>query len=311
MSAQLTEARANRLKKLAAAGSISLAVLLTLIKSVGVFYTGSLAVLSSMIDSLADLFASSVTFWAVRISAQPADPRHRYGHGKAEALSALLQAAFIIGSGLFVMYDAVSRLQNPQPLPKTALGIIVMGISLLLTLGLIAFQTYVAKRTRSQAISADAAHYTVDVITNLSIILTLVVIKLTGLVWFDTLIAFAVSAYLLLNAYHLAQNAIALLMDKELSDEIRENITKIALSCNHIRGLHDLRTHDLGSGYMIEMHLELDGNLDLTTAHQYADDVETELLKAYPGAQIIIHQDPSGLHENRLDDQINGSCELR
>lgn len=310
MSAPLTEQQAGRLKRLAAFGSIGLAVLLTLIKTAGVIYSGSLAVLSSMIDSLADLFASSVTFLAIHISTQPADPRHRYGHGKAEALSALLQSAFITGSALFVMYDGIRRFLNPQPLPQTGFAIFIMSVSLALTLVLISFQRYVAARTHSQAIRADAAHYTVDIFTNAAIILTLIFVKLFRIDWFDTMAAFIISAYLLYNAYGIAKDAVALLMDKELSDEIRENIAKIVLSCSHIRGLHDLRTHDLGGSYMIELHLELDGRLDLSTAHRYTCNVETELKRAYPGAQIIIHQDPAGCHEDRLDDEINGSCKL-
>ncbi len=305
MSAPLTEQQASRLKKLAALGSISLAVTLILIKTAGVVLSGSLSVLSSMIDSLADLFASSVTFLAVRVSGQPADPHHRYGHGKAEALSALIQSAFIMGSGLFIMYDGIRRFFNPQPLAQTGLGIVIMLISLILTLALISFQNYVANRTHSQAIRADAAHYNVDVLTNISIIITLIVVKWFGLDWFDTLTAFIVSAYLLVNAYKLAKEATSMLMDKELGDDIREQIAKIVLSCDHIQGLHDLRTRDLGGAYMIELHLELDGRLDLTTAHQYTDNVETELKKNFPNAQIIIHQDPAGLTEDRLDDKIN------
>lgn len=306
----LTPQKSNKLKNAAALGSVSLAVLLTIIKTIGVIYTGSLAVLSSMIDSLADLFASSITFIAVRFSSQPADCQHRYGHGKAEALSALIQSAFIAGSGIFVMYDGINRFINPRPLIETGIGIGVMLISLVLTIILIIFQKYVAARTHSQAISADSTHYTVDVVTNISIILTLFIVKTFDVSWFDTLTALIVSAYLLINAYRLAQNAVALLMDKELDADIRENIQKIVLSSAHVRGMHDLRTHDLGTGYMFEFHLELDGQLTLDVAHQYTDEVEKALQRVYPDAQMIIHQDPAGLHENRLDHRLHGHCSL-
>lgn len=306
----LTTEQANRLKKLAATGSVALAITLTIIKSFGVLFTGSLSVLSSMIDSLADLFASSITYVAIKFSSSPADCNHRYGHGKAEALSALVQSAFVAGSGIFVMYDGINRFINPRPLMQADTGIIVMVISLFLTLFLIVFQKYVAKRTHSRAISADSAHYTVDVITNTSIIITLIVVKLFDITWFDTVTAFLISAYLLVNAYKLAKDAVSLLMDEELSTDIRANIEKIVLSCQHTRGMHDLRTRDLGGFYMFEFHLELDGELTLNLAHQYTDEVEDELKKVYPDAQIIIHQDPAGLHENRLDHRLVGSCQL-
>lgn len=301
--------KANRLKRNAALGSITLSVILALLKTVGVFYTGSLAVLSSLIDSLADLFASSITFLAVRYSSQPADCSHRYGHGKAEALSALLQSAFIAGSGLFVMVDGINRLFTPQPIVQAGVGMAIMLISLVLTLVLITYQRYVARQTRSQAIAADSAHYTVDIITNLSIILTLAVIKLWDLSWFDIVTASVISAYLIINAYKLAYNAVSMLLDKELSEDIRSDIRKIVMSCAHIKGMHDLRTHDLGSNYMFELHLELDGNLSLNTAHKYCDEVEAQLRLKYPQAQIIIHEDPVGLTEDRLDDHL-GHCNL-
>lgn len=298
----------NKLKKAAAIGSVSLAVLLTLIKTIGVFYTGSLAVLSSMIDSLADLFASSVTYFAVRVSSRPADCSHRYGHGKAEALSALIQSAFIMGSGLFVMYDGINRFINPAPLAQTSLGIAVMVASLALTLILIFFQRYVAERTRSQAIRADAAHYTVDVITNASIILSLVIVALFDISWFDTLTALTISVYLIANAYKLAKDAVALLMDKELGNDIRERLCRLVLSCGHVQGMHDLRTRDLGGSYMFELHLELDGNLSLFEAHRYSDEVENKIKEMFPNSQVIIHQDPAGVYEKRLDEEITPQC---
>lgn len=294
----------DRLKKIATVASVSLAISLSVLKTFGALYTGSLAVLSSMIDSLADIFASSITLIAVRFSSKPASYNHRYGYGKAEALSALIQAAFVAGSGIFVMYDGFSRMLNPRPLTSTDLGIVIMVISLVSTLGLIAFQKYVCKKTKSQAISADSAHYTVDVMSNASIILTLIVVKIFNISWFDTLTAFVISSYLLYNAYHLADSAVSLLMDKELDEKIRQEIRAIVLRQPFARGIHDLRTRDLGGAYMFEFHLELDGDLCLYDAHDLTDMVEDEILEIYPDAQIIIHQDPAGIKEERLDHKI-------
>ena len=298
------EATNKHLKKLATTASLALAIFLTIIKTFGVLYTGSLSVLSSMIDSLADIFASLITFFAVHISSRPADKEHRYGHGKAEALSALIQSAFICGSGFFIIYDAVIRFLSPRTIPQSWIGIIIMIISLILTICLIIFQHYVAKRTKSQAIIADALHYYVDVITNFGIIFSLFIVHQWNIFWIDTITAIIVSAYLIFNAYKLATDAISLLMDKELDDSIREHITKIALSSDHIMGIHDLRSRNMGDKYIFELHLELDGNLALAQAHQYTNNVEKSIKQAYPGAQIIIHQDPSGTSEPKLDKEI-------
>ncbi|MBR6663830.1 MAG: cation diffusion facilitator family transporter [Alphaproteobacteria bacterium] len=298
----------DKLKKAAAIASVSLAFILIAIKFIGVVYTGSLSILSSLADSLADLFASAATFWAIKISSQPADNKHRYGHGKAEALSALLQTAFIAGSGIFICYDAINKFINPKPLLRSESGIIVMIICLALTILLILFQKFVAKKTNSQAIRADASHYSVDVITNISVITALFIVNRWQVYWVDSLMALLISLYLLLNAYSLAQDALSMLMDKELSDDIREKIIKTTLACDHINGVHDLRSRDLGGTYIFELHLELDGNLSLNKAHEYTVAVESAIINMYPNSQVIIHQDPSGIKESRLDHQISGSC---
>ena len=300
----------NRLKRLAATLSVSLAVALCFLKIFGSIYTGSLAILSSLIDSLADVFASSLSFVAIKFSTRPASLEHRYGYGRAESISALAQSAFIAGSGLFVMYDGITRIISPAPLEQTDFGIMVMTISLLATLALIAFQKYVTKKTASPAIKADSAHYTVEVLTNLSIIISLLVVKFLGINWFDILTAFVISAYLIFNAYKLAAEAVSALTDRELSPEIRQKVIDIVNNSEDIKGYHDFRSRDLGGTYFFEIHLELDGNLTLNITHQLTDKVEEAIKRQFPEAQVIIHQDPYGLRENRLDYTIEGSCKL-
>lgn len=294
----------NRLKKIAVTASVSVSTFLALIKLLASLYTGSLAVLSSLVDSLSDIFSSVITFIAVKFSSQPASEQHRYGYGKAEALSALIQSAFIAGSGVFVVYEGISRFISPRPVDGAGVGMAVMIACTLITLGLIAFQKYVVKKTSSLAVSADSAHYMVDIVTNLSIILGLAVVKVFEIYWFDTLAALFVSSYLLINAYKIACEAVALLMDKELPDEVRKEIERVVTECDFCRGIHDLRTRDLGGMYMFELHLELDGDLSLAQAHDLTEKVEDKLKKHFPNAQVIIHQDPAGLKENRLDNNL-------
>lgn len=305
MSLKLSEKEAqNKLKRAASAASVALAAALTLLKVAAAVYTGSLAVLSSMIDSLADIFASSITFVAVKFASMQATDDHRYGFGKAEAISALVQSAFVAGSGIFVLYDGIMRLFMRKTVGDPDFGIVVMVISLAATTALILFQKYVAKRTNSLAIAADSAHYTVDVVTNLAIIATLVVVKFWGIYWFDTVTALAVAGYLLLNAYKLACGAVSVLTDAELSDDIRKKVCRIVMENPFSQGIHDLRTRDLGGAYMFEFHLELDGDLPLSAAHEMTETVEDNLLDEFPNAQIIIHQDPVGVKEDRLDHKL-------
>lgn len=294
----------GRLKKIATAASVGLSVVLTLLKVFAAIYTGSLAILSSLIDSLADIFASSVTLVAVRYSSMPASFNHRYGYGKAEAISALVQAAFIAGSGIFVLYDGIYRIFYPQPVERTEIGIVVMSVSLVATVALIVFQKYTARKTGSLAIAADSEHYTVDVATNISIIVTLIVVELFGADWFDTLTASVVSAFLLLSAWKLAKKAVNLLTDAELPPEVRKKVCEVVMELPFAKGIHDLRTRDLGGAYMFEFHLELDGDLPLSAAHEFTTLVEENLEEAFPGAQVIIHQDPEGVVEDRLDRKL-------
>ena len=197
---------------------------------------------------------------------------------------------------------------NPMEIQQTTFGLIIMIISLVATIVLISFQSYVSKLTGSIAISADSAHYTVDVLTNSSIILSLFVVKFFDISWFDVLTAIAISVYLIYNAYKIAAEAIGSLTDKELSDEIRNSVIEIVKSCDGIKGFHDLRSRDLGGEYLFEIHLELDGNLSLYKAHDFTETVENKIREKFSNAQIIIHQDPYGITEERLDDKLNTVC---
>ena len=300
----LNQDKINKLKKMAAVLSISLAVFLCMLKAVAVFYTDSLAVLSSTVDSLSDILASLITFFAVKISVKPASLKYRYGYGKAESLSALFQSLFVAMSGLYILYDSILRFWYPVELKQTDFGLGVMIFSLISTICLVVFQQFVAKKTNSKAIEADSLHYKVDILTNLSIIISLGVVHVFGFTQVDTIIAFFIAVYLLWNAYDLGRDAVGLLLDKELDVEIREDILNIVAKHRIKPKVHDLRTRDLGGVYMFEFHLELDGKLDLYSAHEYSDEVEGLIRQKYSDAQIIIHQDPVGVKEDRLDNRL-------
>ena len=300
----------NYLKQSAVIAGVVLAILLALLKFFAFLKTGSLAIFSSFVDSITDLFASLVTFVAVYFSNKPANFSHRYGYGKVEALSALFQAAFVGISGLFVIIDGIKRLISPIVLEQTSFGIFIMLFSIFATLLLVIYQTYVANKTNSLAIKADRAHYTIDFLTNSAVVISLVLVHFLGFVYFDIIAAFFISVYLLYNAYQLAIEAVGMITDKELSSEIRKSIEDIVLKSKDVHGMHDFRTRSLGDIYYFEMHLEIDGDLSLFKAHQITDEVEHKILDLYPHSQVLIHQDPYGLKEERLDHQIDGACKV-
>ena len=300
----------NLLKKYASFASVSCAILLVIVKFVAFIKTDSLAIFSSFVDSITDLFASLISGVAVYFAMKPATCNHRYGFGKSEALSALLQAMFVGVSGLFVFFDGNNRLFNPVDVVNMDAGIYVMLFSVFTTLVLVVFQSYVAKKTNSLAIKSDMAHYVVDFLTNGAVIISLIMVKSFGFVYFDVVAALFISLYLIFSAYGLAKESIEQITDKELNDEIRQNIESIVMSCKGVEDMHDLRTRSVGDIYYIELHLEINGDISLSSAHKISHKVEDELLAIYPSSQILIHQDPFGVKEDRLDNQINGYCKI-
>lgn len=277
--------------------SLSVAIILICAKLVAWSLTESVAMLSTLVDSMLDGLASLVTLIAVRQALVPADREHRFGHGKAEALAAMAQAAFVAGSAVIVVFHAGSRLFHPTPLAATDIGIAVMILSITLTLGLVLFQSYVIRHSRSIAISADSLHYKGDLLINLAVIGALVLTPFLDMPFLDPLTGAGIAAYLLYGAWRIVGDALDMLMDRELPEEDRAKIRAIATKHAAVASLHDLRTRRSGSDLFIQLHLEMDGDMPLKKAHVIADLVENEIQEAFEGAEVLIHQDPEGLEE--------------
>ncbi len=294
------------LQRLAATASVTVAVCLVALKLLASILTGSLALLSSTIDSLTDILASSVTYLSVRVSQQPPDRSHRFGHGKAEALSALAQAALVLGAALFILVEGVQRLLTPQPIRASGFGMLVMVVAILLTIALLALQRHVVARTGSQAIAADAVHYRADFLTSFATLLSLTTARFEGWLWLDPVVAVLIALYLAWHAGRIGQGAIDVLMDRELPPPARRRILEIVRANREVRGVHDLRTRQAGQTVFIEMHVELDPEITVRAAHDVADALEKRLEQAFPGAEILIHQEPAGIEDHRLDHVIDG-----
>lgn len=284
--------------------SVSVAVVLIAAKLVAWGMSGSVSMLATLIDSSLDGLASLLNLFAVRHALSPADREHRFGHGKAEALAGLAQAAFITGSAAFLLLESTRRIIEPVPIQGHGLGMLVMTFSILATLGLLSFQRYVIRRTDSTAIKADALHYRTDLLVNASVLLALW-LSARGWPGFDPLFAIGIALYILFSAWQIVRQALDHLMDRELPDEDRANISRIARQHPRVRGLHDLRSRRSGTSSFIQLHLELDDDLRLIEAHRISDEVEAEIQRHYPAAEIIIHFDPvSVVPEESLPDFI-------
>lgn len=291
--------RADRLRRLATYASVAVAAVLIAAKFAAWLGTGSVALLSSLVDSLLDAAASLVNLIAVRHAMSPADREHRFGHGKAEPLAVLGQSAFITGSALLLLAEAVRRLIWPVPVENSPAGVVVMVFSIVVTIGLVSYQRHVVRRTGSIAISADELHYRSDVVLNLSVIAALLLGSNLGVPLVDPLFGAAIGIWIVYSAVRLARLSLFQLMDHELPDDERERIREIAQSHPEVVAAHDLRTRVAGPTAFIQIHIEMDGSLSLIRAHEISDEVEAQLRAAYPHAEVIIHQDPAGVEEPR------------
>jgi ferrous-iron efflux pump FieF len=279
--------------------SIAVALLLIAAKIVAWLLTGSVSVLSSLLDSGLDAAASLVNLLAIRTAVTPADREHRFGHGKAEPLAGLAQSAFIAGSAALLFVESLVRIRNPGPVEHSGIGIAVMAFSIVATLLLLRYQRRVIARTGSLAIGADALHYRGDLVLNLSVILSLVLSSTLGWHIADPIFGAAIALWIVYSAWLIARGSLTQLMDREISDEDRARIRAIATAHREVRAVHDLRTRAAGPDAFIQLHIEMDGGMTLAHAHEVSDEVEAQILDAFPNAEVIIHQDPAGLPEAR------------
>lgn len=297
----------DNLRRLATIASIGVACILILTKIIAFYVTDSVALLSSMIDSAVDILASIVAAVGVAHAMAPPDSEHRYGHGKAEPLSAMAQGAFIIGSSLLLTIEAVGRFAAPRPVENAPVGYIVMGLAIVLTFLLLLFQKYVIRRTGSIAIDSDRLHYTGDILMNLSVIASLAIQSYIHVSWIDPLFALFIAGTMLRGAFTIMKRALDVLMDRELSEDERKKIKDIVLGTYGVMGVHDLRTRTDSGRIFMELHVELDPDLSLRRAHDITEKVEQRIRDDYPSADITIHQDPAGYNEARLDHVIEAA----
>ncbi len=275
--------------------SVCVAFALISIKFIAFILTGSVALLSSLIDSVLDSLASVLNLIAVRHALSPADKEHRFGHGKAEPLAGLGQAAFVMGSSLFLIFEAINRFVHPQVIEHGNIGILVMLVSLFATISLVAYQRHVVEQTGSIAIQADSIHYFSDIAVNVGVILALFMSSYMNWTLADPVVAMAIAFYIIYSAWKIVKQSLDQLMDRELSDEERERIKTIVIGQPGVISLHELRTRASGKDIFIQTHLEMEGEISLNEAHRISDEVEEKLQAAFPNADIIIHQDPVGL----------------
>ncbi|MEH6722215.1 MAG: cation diffusion facilitator family transporter [Qipengyuania sp.] len=295
--------RSARLARSAAMASITVALVLVALKSWASWRTGSTAMLGSLADSALDLIASLATLTGVWIASMPADEDHRFGHGKAEALAAIFQIMLITLSAFGIAARAVTQLAGGGETAAAAEGIGVSLVAIVLTFALLGWQSYVMRRMRSLAIQTDHLHYKSDLLLNLAVILALVLDQYAGIGMADPLFGLAIAVWLGWGAWRGASEAVDDLMDREWPEDRRLAFVEAAARHPELSNLHDLRTRTSGNRDFVQFHVDLPPRMTIEEAHAITDRVEDDLLRQFPGTELLIHIDPEG-HVDEPDNPL-------
>jgi ferrous-iron efflux pump FieF len=282
-----------RLTLSAGLASVLVAAVLVALKLWAFSETGALSIAASLADSALDLMMSLGAAAAIIYAAKPPDEDHAFGHSSVEDLVALGQSVFILTSAGVIGWAAVVRLSAPEPhhLAAEGRGLVAMVASVVLTLGLVWWQGRVARRTGSKVVAADRLHYLGDLLPSLGAIAALWVSGRTGIGSVDAVVALGAAAVLAFGAVGIGKSAWDALMDRCADPAILAAIANIARDWPGVRGFHDLKSRMAGSRVFLSLHIELDGDQSLRSAHDIGAGLRRAILAAYPQADVIIHKD--------------------
>ena len=302
MQADSQVARETALKTSTARLSIIAAAFLIALKTGTGWLTGSISVWASLLDSVMDIFSSSLNYAAVRIASRPADLDHHYGHGKIESLAGLFQALVISFSGAFLIWEAIDRLRSPHATGAETIGIASMVIAIVVSIALVMRLRRVARQTESPALKSDAIHYATDIYINLGVLVALAVTMVSGWLWADPVVSIAIAIYIIWSAVNVAYESINLLMDRKLPDDVDERVAEVVgrYKAEGVLGFHDLRTRQSGSHKFVDVHLEIQRDKSFEAAHDLTVKVLRALEAELPRTRIHIHTDPAG-EQTKID----------
>jgi ferrous-iron efflux pump FieF len=266
--------------------SVFISFTLIVLKLVAYFYTDSVMMLSSLMDSSIDMFVSVCNFFASKYALKPSDEDHKFGHNAIEDIATFSQAGLIIFSGLFLIVQACERYIHQTPLLDDKMGIWVMCVSLGLTSVLVITQKIAIKYSKSMVLLADNLHYETDIIVNIGLLACLFAVSKTGFLWIDSLVSVIIGIYIIISAAKLGKSAFNNLMAKEL-EELRPSIISIvkaqALELTH------LRTRQAGNTIFIEFCLVFSGDKNIQECTQLSNKIKAEIAAKIENCDISIH----------------------
>ena len=288
-------AAADPLRRVTTLAAISIAVGLSVLglKYVAYLVTGSVALYSDAIESIANVATALAALAAIRISAKPADANHPYGHSKAEYFSAVFEGVVIIGAALAILFEAWRGFQHPQRPEAPVLGLAINGLSTAMNAAWGYVLITQGRKLRSPALAADGKHLITDIYTSVGVFAGVVLIAFTGWTILDPIIAVAVALNVIWAGWKLLSESAGGLMDAALPDEDLKQVQAL-IEANMAGAIeaHDVRSRHAGRMTFIDFHLVVDGRLTVDAAHDICDRIEGALLHAYPDGVISIHVEP-------------------
>ena len=280
-------------KSRAAAVSVASNSTLILLKIVAGVLTGSISLIAEAVHSTMDLAAAVIAFFSVRISDNPADDEHPFGHGKAENVSGVVEGLLIFVAAGIIVYEAIKKIITGPRLEYVEIGIGIMALSIVVNIIVSRYLVKVAKHTDSVALEADARHLSTDVLTMVGVLVGLALVRITGLAIFDPITAMVVAAMIFKAAYDITKKSFGGLMDTRLPKTEVELITGIINEhASKLAGYHELRTRKAGSHRFVDLHLVLPNKVSLEEAHGMCDHLEDDIKDKLTNVSMTIHVEP-------------------
>ena len=290
---------AHKEKRAAALSSVVAAIGLTSFKIIVGVLTNSLGILAEAAHSTLDLAAALMTFFAVRVADKPADREHPFGHGKAENLSALFETLLLLATSAWIIYEAIHRLSTPNVHVEISIwSFIVMGTSITVDASRSRMLMKAAKKHNSQALEADALHFSTDIWSSSVVILgligVLIATKIPGLFFLekaDAVAALGVAVIVIYISGELGIRTIQALLDSAPNGD-PEKIEQVVEAIPGVTDCHAVRMRPSGASWFIDLHVTMDGDKTVAEAHALTEEIEAEIFKIVPHADVTIHVEP-------------------
>lgn len=283
----------NLQKKATIISTITSTILMIMKLTVGIL-SGSIAIISSAIDSISDILVSIFNIFAVHTAEKEPDDIYNYWRWKIEALASFFEGFFILFSGLFVFYESIKKMVYQEQIEEVGLGIIVMWISVVVVIVLVAFLRYVYHKTGNIVIKSELLNYQTDLLTNVAVLVGLLFMQFSGFFLLDAILGLIIAVYIIFSAIKIIKQWYSLILDISLDPYEIVKIQKIILKSPKVTDFHELRTRESGGTKFVEAHLVFNNTISLFDAHEISHQIEDSIraLDTEKSWVILFHMEP-------------------